>query len=401
MTHASPSPSGNDRNTLSAYTTLRLGGPARELVEVGSSEEAVEVLRAAQGPTLVLAGGSNVVIGDGGFDGTVVVLRGGGIEVVDRKKRVRVQAGQNWDEFVAWTVEHERAGVECLSGIPGSVGATPIQNVGAYGQEVAQTIESVRVWDRQTNEIRDWTPEECRFGYRQSAFKHNDRYFVMSVDFLLREMGPLSKPIAYAELAKRLNANVGTSALLTEVREAVIELRRSKGMVLDEADHDSWSAGSFFTNPVMGAHVFHELTEKAGGEPPHWGTSDGQVKVSAAWLIGAAGFEKGYRRGNVSLSTKHTLALTNRGGATAAELLALAAEVADKVEHDFGIRLHPEPVMVNAALEPEVRAERLAKRAGLTTDEILAATQEAREEHMRSIQETLGAQEDRLREDNN
>jgi UDP-N-acetylmuramate dehydrogenase len=352
VTHASPTPSGNQGarrfagRELSAYTTLRLGGPARELVEVGSSAEAVEVLRAAEGPTLVLAGGSNVVIGDEGFDGTVVVLRGGGI--AEAGGLVRVEAGQVWDEFVAWTVANGRSGVECLSGIPGSAGATPIQNVGAYGQEVAQTIAAVRVWDREKDEVRDWAPEECRFAYRHSAFKHEDRYFVMSVDFRL-ESSELSQPVAYAELAKRTGVEVGERVPLAEARDAVIELRRGKGMVLDEGDHDTWSAGSFFTNPIVGAHVYHELAGKTGGEPPHWKVGEGRVKVSAAWLIGAAGFEKGHRKGNVSLSTKHTLALTNRGGATAAELLALATEVADKVEHDFGVRLHPEPVMVNAA----------------------------------------------------
>ncbi|WP_307814426.1 UDP-N-acetylmuramate dehydrogenase [Glycomyces sp. YM15] len=354
MTHASPSPSEQAANgtirgkSLSEYTTLRIGGPASELIEAHSSVEAVEALRGAKGPTLVLAGGSNVVIGDEGFDGTVVVLRGGGIEP-GRRGHVRVEAGQVWDDFVAWTTENGLSGVECLSGIPGSAGATPIQNVGAYGQEVAHTIDSVRVWDRKTDEIRDWTREECRFSYRNSAFKNQDRFFVMSVAFELEEKTS-SQPIAYGELAKKLGVEVGVREGLRQVREAVLELRRGKGMVLDEADHDTWSAGSFFTNPIIGEHVYHELAAKAGGEPPHWETGDGQVKVSAAWLIGAAGFEKGYRRGNVSLSTRHTLALTNRGGATAAELLALATEVTEKVEKDFAIRLHPEPVMVNAAL---------------------------------------------------
>ncbi|WP_112134568.1 UDP-N-acetylmuramate dehydrogenase [Glycomyces dulcitolivorans] len=346
MTHASPTASGTPRNLLSEYTTLRLGGPARELVEAASSEEAVEALRAAKGSTLVLAGGSNVVIGDEGFDGTVVVLRGGGIEDLGT---VRVQAGQVWDEFVAWTVANGFSGVECLSGIPGSAGATPIQNVGAYGQEVAQRIAAVRVWDRERDELRDWTPAECGFAYRHSMFKHSDRYLVLSVDFELERSG-LSQPIAYAELAKRLGADVGDRVPLADARDAVIELRHGKGMVLDEADHDTWSAGSFFTNPIVGPAVFHDIAARAGGEPPHWKTNDGQIKVSAAWLIGAAGFEKGYGHGNVSLSTKHTLALTNRGGATTAELLALATEVADTVEEKFGVRLHPEPVMVNAAL---------------------------------------------------
>ena len=352
MTHASPTSSEQASDhpipgkSLSEYTTLRIGGPASELIEAHTAAEAVEVLRAAKGRTLVLAGGSNVVIGDEGFDGTVVVLRGGGIAEADGA--VRVEAGQVWDGFAAWTVANGRSGVECLSGIPGSAGATPIQNVGAYGQEVAQTIAAVKVWDREADEIRDWTPAECGFAYRHSVFKHSDRYLVLSVDFRLEE-AEVSQPIAYAELAKRLGVEVGDRAPLGLVRDAVIALRRGKGMVLDENDHDTWSAGSFFTNPIIGAHVYHELAAKAGGEPPHWPSGEGDVKVSAAWLIGAAGFEKGYRRGNVSLSTKHTLALTNRGGATASELLALATEVAGKVEDDFGIRLHPEPVMVNAA----------------------------------------------------
>ncbi len=351
MTDASPQGSEHASTgrgpgeTLGRFTTLRLGGPARSLVEAKTSEEAVEALRAATGPTLVLAGGSNVVIGDDGFDGTVVLLRGGGIEPAGEDV-VRVQAGQVWDEFAAWAVEHGRSGVECLSGIPGSTGATPIQNVGAYGQEVAQTIVSVRVWDRETDEIRDWSPAECGFAYRHSVFKHQSRYFVMSVDFRLERDGR-SRPIAYAEAAKRLGVEVGERVPLAEARAVVLDLRRGKGMVLEEEDHDTWSAGSFFTNPVIGADDFQALVSGLGKNAPHWPVGD-EVKVSAAWLIGAAGFDRGYRRGNVGLSTKHTLALTNRGGATTAELLALAREVADGVEEKFGIRLRPEPVLVGA-----------------------------------------------------
>ncbi|THV29973.1 UDP-N-acetylmuramate dehydrogenase [Glycomyces paridis] len=359
MTDASPRTTADRRNSgkpLSAYTTLRLGGPARDLVVAESSAQAVEALRAAAGSTLVLAGGSNVVVGDAGFDGTVLLLRGGGI--AREGDVVRVEAGQVWDEFVAWTVAEGLAGVECLSGIPGSAGATPIQNVGAYGQEVAQTIAAVRVWDRERDEIRDWTPAECGFAYRHSVFKHSDRYLVLRVDFRLAESG-LSAPIAYAELAKRLGVDVGGRAPLGEVREAVVELRRGKGMVLDEDDHDTWSAGSFFTNPVVGEHEFRKLADRAGGEPPHWPAGEGLVKVSAAWLIGAAGFAKGHRRGSVGLSTKHTLALTNRGGATTADLLALAYEVADEVEMRFGVRLRPEPVFVGATFLP-------ARGVGLT-----------------------------------
>ncbi|WP_460495936.1 UDP-N-acetylmuramate dehydrogenase [Glycomyces tarimensis] len=333
---------------LGAFTTLRLGGPARRLVEAKTSEEAVEALRATEGPTLVLAGGSNLVIGDDGFDGTAVLLRGGGIDE-HGGDLVRVQAAQPWDEFVAWTVEHGRSGVECLSGIPGSAGATPIQNVGAYGQEVAQTIAAVKVWDREADEIRDWTPAECRFAYRHSVFKHEARYFVMSVDFRLERSG-LSRPIAYAEAAKRLGVEVGDRVPLAEARAAVLELRRGKGMVLDEDDHDTWSAGSFFTNPVVSAGDFRELAHGLGKDAPHWPAGE-DVKLSAAWLIGAAGFGKGYRRGNVGLSSKHTLALTNRGGATTGELLALAREVADAVEAKFGVRLRPEPVLVGARFD--------------------------------------------------
>ncbi|GAB3234877.1 UDP-N-acetylmuramate dehydrogenase [Glycomyces halotolerans] len=354
MTDASPRPRGAsapgpvDEVTLAPYTTLRLGGPARRLVEATCAEAAVEALREERGPTLVLAGGSNVVIGDAGFDGTVVLLRGGGIEQVGEDV-FRVEAAQGWDEFVAWTVEQGRSGVECLSGIPGSAGATPIQNVGAYGQEVAQTIVSVRVWDRDLDRIVDRAPAECGFAYRSSVFKRNRRYVVLSVDFRLAGDG-LSRPVAYAELARRLGVEVGDRVPLAEAREAVLELRRGKGMVLDEADHDTWSAGSFFTNPVVSAGAFKDLSERVGGQAPHWPVGD-DVKVSAAWLIGAAGFEKGYRRGNVGLSTKHALALTNRGGATTAELLALAMEVADTVEAEFGVRLRPEPVLVGARLD--------------------------------------------------
>ncbi|MCH7233018.1 UDP-N-acetylmuramate dehydrogenase [Glycomyces sp. L485] len=349
MTDASPPTSLNRATgrtpdkTLGRFTTLRLGGPARELVEAKTSEEAIEALREADGPTLVLAGGSNVVVGDEGFDGTVVLLRGGGIQHLG-DGLVRVQAGQGWDDFVAWTVEHGLSGVECLSGIPGSAGATPIQNVGAYGQEVAQTIAAVKAWDRRTGEIRELTPAECRFAYRHSTFKHNDRHLVMSVDFRLHQSG-LSQPIAYAEAARRLGVDVGDRVPLRDARETVIGLRRGKGMVLDEHDHDTWSAGSFFTNPIVSAHDFHKIVQGLGKDAPHWPAGD-DIKLSAAWLIGAAGFAKGHRKGNAGLSTKHTLALTNRGGATTAELLALAKEVADKVETEFGIRLRPEPVLV-------------------------------------------------------
>ncbi|THJ08802.1 UDP-N-acetylmuramate dehydrogenase, partial [Nocardioides sp.] len=308
---------------------------------------------AAGEPVLVLGGGSNVVVADDGLEGTVVHVLGGGLRVEADGcgvVSVTVGAGESWDAFVGQAVANGWAGVEALSGIPGTVGATPIQNVGAYGQEVSQTIARVRVWDRVLKGQRTFAAGECGFGYRHSRFKADrldawgGRHLVLDVTFDFHP-GDLSGPVAYAELARTLGVEQGQRAPLVEVREAVLDLRRSKGMVLDPTDHDTWSAGSFFTNPVVDPA---RVPEGA----PSWPLGDGMVKTSAAWLIEQAGFRKGYRLdgARVSLSTKHTLALTNRGGASTAELLELARAVRDGVQEKFGIELVNEPVTVGCSL---------------------------------------------------
>ena len=319
---------------LSELTTLRLGGPAGALVDARSEAELVE---AARGAALVLAGGSNVVVADNGVPGTVVRVLTRGVE--RDGARLTVAAGEDWDALVATCVAEGLQGFECLSGIPGTVGATPIQNVGAYGQEVAETVESVRVLDRATGRVEDMSAADCGFVYRGSVFKYHDRRVVLSVTFVLRE-GAMSGPLRYADLARALDVPIGGSAPLAEVRDAVLTLRRRKGMVIDPADPDSVSAGSFFTNPVL---------ETAPAGAPAWPEPDGRVKTSAAWLIEQAGFHRGYGNGRIGISTKHTLALVNRGGGTTAELMALAREIAGAVRERFGIELHPEPVLVGHA----------------------------------------------------
>ncbi len=339
---------------LAAYTTLRLGGPAGTVTTAVDTGEAIAAVLDAtreDRPLMVLAGGSNVVIGDAGFDGEVLLLRTRGIEVVRESAEdvvVRVAAGEVWDDFVAYTVKRSWSGVECLSGIPGSAGATPIQNVGAYGSEVAQTIVTVHAYDRIDDRQLEMTPEQCEFAYRSSVFKHNDRFLVTAVDFRLTKED-LSTPIRYAELARRLGVAAGDRVPLDHARQTVLELRAGKGMVLDPEDRDTWSVGSFFTNPVVSAELFAELTA-AQGEIPGWPGADGTVKVPAAWLIERAGFPKGFAGDDVAISTKHTLALTNRGGGNTAALLALARTIRDGVRERFGIELHPEPVLVNCAL---------------------------------------------------
>lgn len=339
---------------LSEVTTLRLGGPAREVVEATTTDELVAAVReadAAGTPVLLVAGGSNLVVADEGFDGRVVLVRTSG-DVVDQDMcsgaTVTVAAGESWDALVARAVAQEWIGIEALAGIPGSVGATPIQNVGAYGQEVAQSIVRVRTWDRHEGAIRTLTADECRFGYRTSRFKAEPgRHVVLDVAFQLR-LGSLGTPVGYAELARTLGVEVGERAPAAQVREAVLALRRGKGMVLDAADHDTWSAGSFFTNPVLAPGSAQRLPEDA----PRFAQPDGTVKTSAAWLISHAGFDRGHGTGSgsASLSTKHALALTNRGGATTAELLDLAREVRAGVAERFGIDLEPEPNLVGCAL---------------------------------------------------
>ncbi len=339
---------------LADHTTLRLGGPVRRWVRAETEAELVEAVGAADAsgePVLVLGGGSNLVVADSGFDGTVVEVATRGVvsdleadvEASCSGATVTVAAGEPWDAFVALAVRSRWSGVEALSGIPGLVGATPIQNVGAYGQEVSQTIASVRVWDRVLRGVRTFFAADCGFGYRTSRFKADPgRHVVLEVAFQL-PLGTQGPPIGYAELARTLNLEVGERALLESVREAVLTLRTRKGMVLDPDDHDTWSAGSFFTNPVVAAEAVPEGA-------PAWPQPDGSVKTSAAWLIEHAGFAKGYARGPVSLSTKHTLALTNRGGATTAQLLDLARELRDGVHARFGITLVNEPVLLGCSL---------------------------------------------------
>jgi UDP-N-acetylmuramate dehydrogenase len=337
---------------LSRHTTLRLGGPAGRYVAAATEDQLVEAVHAADAagePLLLLAGGSNLVVADEGFPGTVVHIRTSGVtaEVDDCSgATVTVAAGEPWDPFVARAVHNGWVGIETLSGIPGSVGATPIQNVGAYGQEVAETVAAVRCWDREEGAVRTLPASECGFGYRTSRFKEAPgRHVVLSVTFQLR-LGDLGTPVRYAELARALGVEPGGRAPMARVRDTVLGLRRGKGMVLDTADPDTWSAGSFFTNPLLAPDEADALPAGA----PRWHQPDGRVKTSAAWLIEHSGFGKGYGNDRVSLSTKHTLALTNRGGARTADLLALAREIRLGVAATFGVRLVNEPVLVGCDL---------------------------------------------------
>jgi UDP-N-acetylmuramate dehydrogenase len=343
---------------LAELTTFRVGGPAARIVTAVTTDSVIDAVSAcdARGePVLVLGGGSNLLVGDGGFDGTVVRLatRGVTVEAADRGggASVRVAAGEPWDAFVAQAVRREWAGVEALSGIPGCAGATPVQNVGAYGQEISETLATVRSWDRQQGRVRTLAAVDCEFDYRHSRFKEErfrdgPRFVILEVTLQLRS-ADRSGPVRYAELARALGVRVGDCAPLGQVRDVVLALRRSKGMVLDEADHDTWSVGSFFTNPLLTAEVAARLPESA----PRWPASGGRVKTSAAWLIEQAGFGKGFGGpGPASLSGKHTLALTNRGSATAEDLLILARHVRDGVFSRFGVRLQPEPVLVGCTL---------------------------------------------------
>jgi UDP-N-acetylmuramate dehydrogenase len=337
---------------LAELTTLRLGGPPKRLVEVDDEAGLVAEVAArdrAGEPVLVLGGGSNVVVADGGFDGTAVLVRSRGVQVADHGGgglTVTVAPGEDWDAFVVRAIDEGWRGVECLSGIPGLCGAVPMQNVGAYGQEVADSIASVRTYDRKHQRQVTYAAGDCGFGYRTSRFKREpDRHLILGVTFQFAR-GDLSAPLAYAELARRLDAPIGTRLPSAEVRAAVLDLRRRKGMLLDPDDHDTWSAGSFFTNPILDATAAGRLPTDA----PRWPAGDDRVKTSAAWLIERSGFGKGYGTGPVRLSTKHTLALTNRGAGTTADLLALAREIRDGVAARFGIVLENEPVLVGAEL---------------------------------------------------
>ncbi|MFF9706475.1 UDP-N-acetylmuramate dehydrogenase [Streptomyces griseofuscus] len=343
---------------LAPLTTFRLGGPALRLVTAETDAEVIDAVREADDsgtPLLVVGGGSNLVIGDKGFQGTALRIATRGVEL--RGTTLELAAGEVWSDAVARSVEAGLAGIECLAGIPGSAGATPIQNVGAYGQEVSATISEVIAYDRRTGETVTLSNEECDFSYRHSRFKAEpERYVVLRVRFELADAGGLSAPIKYAETARALGVEPGDRVPLDRARETVLKLRAGKGMVLDADDHDTWSAGSFFTNPILTEEQFAAFQERVrerlgeGVEPPAYPADEGRRKTSAAWLIDKAGYTKGYGTGPARISTKHTLALTNRGEATTEDLLALAREVVAGVREAFGITLVNEPVMVGVGL---------------------------------------------------
>jgi UDP-N-acetylmuramate dehydrogenase len=337
---------------LSDWTTLRVGGLADAFTEVPDVPSLARILGDAEktgSAVLVLGGGSNVVVADEGFPGTVVRVAIKGIRLDRAEDGVvaRVGAGEDWCAFVSYCVAEGLAGTECLSGIPGLTGGTPVQNVGAYGQEVSETIVSVTAWDRKVGKVLQMTPAECRFNYRDSLFKRNPRYVVTEVGFKLKR-SRISGPLRYQELARRLGAELGRGAPLDDVAHAVIELRRAKGMVLDDGDPDTRSVGSFFTNPVLDEAQFRALSGLAPEVPTF--EVEGATKVPAAWLVERAGFAKGYRMGGAAISSKHALALTVLDGGTATDVLALARAVRDGVADRFGVRLEPEPVLVGAHL---------------------------------------------------
>ncbi|MGW3429940.1 UDP-N-acetylmuramate dehydrogenase [Streptomyces melanosporofaciens] len=343
---------------LAPLTTFRLGGPANRLITATTDDEVIAAVRAADAagtPLLVIGGGSNLVIADKGFDGTALEIATSGFTLDGT--RLELAAGENWSDAVARTVRAGLAGIECLAGIPGSAGATPIQNVGAYGQEVSATISEVIAYDRRADEVVTIPNADCAFSYRHSRFKADpDRHVVLRVRFELEDAGGLSAPVRYAETARVLGVEVGDRVPAAVARETVLGLRAGKGMVLDPEDHDTWSAGSFFTNPVLDQDAYAaflaRVADRLGPDtaPPAFPAGDGLIKTSAAWLIDRAGFTKGYGTGPARISTKHTLALTNRGEATTEDLLALAREVVAGVEAAFGIRLVNEPVTVGVSL---------------------------------------------------
>lgn len=336
---------------LAPLTTLRLGGRAAGVAVVEREADVPEALAEAerrQVEALVLGGGSNVVVADEGFRGLVVRIASRGVDVAvrDGLARVTLAAGEPWDPFVAFAVSEGFSGVECLAGIPGLVGATPIQNVGAYGQEVADTIHAVRAYNRDARAFVDLAPEDCAFGYRASRLKTTGRFVVTAVTFGLRVKDE-SAPVRYAELSRALGVKEGGTAPLARVRETVVALRRTKGMVLDDGDPETVSAGSFFVNPVVDdAGLARVVAGANGADVPRHLAADGRWKVPAAWLIEHAGFARGFASGHVHVSKRHSLALVNDGGGTTRELLLLANAIVRGVEARFGVRLSPEPVMV-------------------------------------------------------
>ncbi|BCW37194.1 UDP-N-acetylenolpyruvoylglucosamine reductase [Arthrobacter sp. StoSoilA2] len=350
---------------LSDLTTAAVGGPAGNYVEARTEAEIIDAVRSADAAgekLLIIGGGSNLLISDEGYPGTVLKIASEGFTVDSEDScggvSVVVQAGHNWDALVEYSVLHAWSGLEALSGIPGATGATPVQNVGAYGADVSQTIAAVRTWDRERNAVQTFTNSELKFGYRDSILKQttvegSPRYVVLTVEFQLA-LGRMSAPIRYGELARVLGVEAGKRAYSNDVRREVLRLRASKGMVLDAADRDTYSTGSFFTNPIIPAERAAGLPENA---PKYPAGEDGLVKLSAAWLIDHAGFGKGFgldatsvSGGRASLSTKHTLAITNRGSASASDMVAIAREVRAGVVNRFGIELHPEPLLIGVSL---------------------------------------------------
>jgi UDP-N-acetylmuramate dehydrogenase len=332
---------------LAPLTTIGIGGPARyfgRAATVDDIRDGVDWAKTRSLPLFILGGGSNLLIADDGYRGLVlqIDLRGTVVESEDQHATVKIAAAEPWDSFVAMAVEHGWAGIECLSGIPGSTGATPIQNVGAYGQDVSETIIRVEALDRSTGLVKSMTNSECRFGYRTSLFKNyeRDRYIVLNVTLRLRVGGDAS--VRYPELRRYLEEREQSETDLRLVRDAVIAIRKRKGMVIDPHDPDTRSDGSFFMNPVLSAADYERFAGRAPSAPNFPG-SDGTVKLSAAWLIEHAGFTKGFVHGNVGLSTKHTLAVINRGGGTALQVRELVGLVQKRVREAFGIELHPEP----------------------------------------------------------
>ncbi|MBE7163078.1 MAG: UDP-N-acetylmuramate dehydrogenase [Williamsia herbipolensis] len=339
---------------LADLTTLGVGGPAARLVEASTTDDLVAAAERAwvEGDEwLVVGGGSNLLVADDGFDGTVLLVRTTGVDVVERSGPdddgavvVRVAAGEPWDGFVATTVARGWTGIEALSGIPGTVGASPVQNIGAYGVELSEVLTAIEFLDAATGE-RSWIPAaELELGYRSSTLKHGRRGVVLTVEFRFGTAGPDGVPVRYAQLAGSLGVDLGALVAPSTVRDAVLGLRASKGMVLDAADPDTRSAGSFFTNPIVSAPFAAELPQDA----PRWPADDGRVKLSAAWLIEHSGVQRGYAitGSRAAISSKHTLALTNRGGATAAQVAELARYVQTMVMSRFGVTLVPEPVAV-------------------------------------------------------
>ncbi len=337
---------------LANYTSLHVGGPANKFIRVSSESELVEAIKAADSAgeeVLIMGGGSNVLISDAGFNGTVIHVETKGNSFhIDACSggMISVASGENWDEFVAFMIEKGFAGLESMSGIPGSVGATPIQNIGAYGHEISEVVARVRCWDRKESAYKTFSNSECEFSYRSSIFKKSaGRYVVLEVTFQLRQ-GEMSLPITYSELANYLKVELGERVLITELRKAVLVLRAAKGMLLDEKDKNSWSAGSFFINPILDAKDAEKLPVSA----PRWPQEDGRVKTSAAWLMENSGVKKGETHNGAGISSKHVLALVNTGSASADDILELARSARKAVKDKFGILLEAEVALVGLNL---------------------------------------------------